>query len=132
MVNKLFLNLNPSFLAHTHPWLEQKGIEISFEQWEKTTWPDYIAGLCVFMTAESARKMAQTAAITKKAVTIPIEDLVFNGIIREKACLDLENAEKVCTHLKGNTRKLKILLGKKMAALQQIRSGPFCGSVPCG
>ena len=59
--------------AHTHPWLIQKGIEISLEQWEKPVWPDYITGTCVFMTADSARKMGQVAATSRKALTIPIE-----------------------------------------------------------
>jgi hypothetical protein len=59
--------------AHDHPWLKEKGISISQDQWQKQLWPDYIAGPCAFMTAESARDMAKTAAITKKALTIPIE-----------------------------------------------------------
>ncbi|CBY11533.1 unnamed protein product [Oikopleura dioica] len=59
--------------AHANAWLKEKGISISQEQWEKHDWPDYIAGPCAFMTAESARDMARTASITKKAMTIPIE-----------------------------------------------------------
>ena len=65
-------NLNLS-KAHDHPWLIEKGIKISQDQWEKQFWPDYIAGPCAFMTAESARDMAKTATNTKKALTIPIE-----------------------------------------------------------
>ena len=59
--------------AHANAWLKEKGISISQEQWEKHDWPDYIAGPCAFMTAESARNMARTASVTKKAMTIPIE-----------------------------------------------------------
>jgi len=93
--------------AHDHPWLKEKGITISQDQWEKNFWPDYIAGPCAFMTAESARNMAKTAANTKKALTIPIEDVAFNGILREKACLGLQNEENLCVHLEGDTARLE-------------------------
>jgi len=93
--------------AHDHPWLKEKGISISQDQWQKQLWPDYIAGPCAFMTAESARDMAKTAAITKKALTIPIEDVAFNGILREKACLGLQNEENLCVHLEGDTSRLE-------------------------
>ncbi|CAG5103134.1 Oidioi.mRNA.OKI2018_I69.chr1.g632.t1.cds [Oikopleura dioica] len=52
--------------AHNHPWLKEKGITISEDQWAKQFWPDYIAGPCAFMTAESARSMANVAQMTKK------------------------------------------------------------------
>ena len=72
--------------AHDHWWLKAKGIEISQEQWEKEYWPDYSAGSCAFMTAETARIMANTAAITKKAETVPKEG-INNIVSRVKLAL---------------------------------------------
>ena len=65
--------------AHDHWWLKEKGITITLDQWEKEYWPDYIAGPFAFMTAETARIMAKTAANTKKAQTIPIEGSYQNS-----------------------------------------------------
>ena len=75
MVLKIKVPFYRKFLAHNNPWLKTNGITISLEQWEKPVWPDYIMGTCVFMTGESARKIAKTASITRKAKTIPIEGI---------------------------------------------------------
>ena len=36
-----------------------------------------------------------------------VKDVAFNGILREKACLGLQNEENLCVHLEGNTARLE-------------------------
>ncbi|CBY20382.1 unnamed protein product [Oikopleura dioica] len=96
-------------------WAKRKGIFVDREKWPYYKWPKYIFGAAAFMGREAAVAISRAASTSEDIIYIPIEDAVFTGVLRIKACIEIEHQPNFAVHFRG---KINLLKNKIESVLQ--------------
>ena len=59
------------------------------------------------MGREAAVAISRAASSSEDIIYVPIEDAVFTGVLRIKACVDIEHQPDLAVHCRGKSNLLR-------------------------
>ena len=92
--------------AVNNGWTRKKNVYLEAENWPYGYWPQYVTGAGAFMRREAALAISEAASTSENIIYIPIEDALFGGVLRVKACVGIQNYA-LMKHTVGNLGNLR-------------------------